>query len=168
MRTHCGSNSADVIMFPKVWLTLTRFATCAICGGEVLDTKMFLKIFINISCVRAARKHSSCHGRATSQDTMSVSQGSSYGAIIVYGAGAVSSFSIKVVVKTSMVPHQVGQIHPHGQKMVSISIERSYEWHRESTFFCRAVSWILRQRLLHKMTNSSVAFITRIHAYLKT
>ena len=57
---------------------------------------------------------------------MSVSQGSSYGAT-VYGAGAVSSFSIKVVVKTSMVPHQVGQIHPHGQKMVSISIERSYE-----------------------------------------
>ena len=50
-RAHCGGNIADMIMFPNCWLVLPR-------TQHLWRTqKMFLKIFKNISCVRAARNN---------------------------------------------------------------------------------------------------------------
>ena len=42
-----------------------------------------------------------------------------------------------------------------------------FDWRRANTLFCRAVTSILSQRLLHKMTNSRPAFIARIFTLVK-
>ena len=71
-RTHCGGNIANVIMFPKCWLVLPRAQHLSDTHFVSWTHKMFLRIFRNICCVRAARNNvvAFCRGRATSQDTM--------------------------------------------------------------------------------------------------
>ena len=47
---------------------------------------------------------------------------------------------------------------------IVLHIPRRTDRHRGNTLFCRVVTSILSQRLLHKMTNSRAVFIARIHA----
>ena len=67
-RAHCGGNIANVVMFPKCWLVLPRTQHCGGHKCPVLDTK-------NVS-PRAARNNVAafCYGRATSYDTILLSQ----------------------------------------------------------------------------------------------
>ena len=89
-----------VIMFPNVSSFCHARDICVRHKFCVLDTKMFLKIFRNTSCVRAARNNVTafCHGRATWQDTMLPPQVSSFARTLVHGRVILSDLSYSATV----------------------------------------------------------------------